>query len=378
MSKPTYIQSLATALPSYKIEQAQAVRFMSRIFGMDEQEERALRIFYRTTGIQSRYSVLADYQKQQDFAFFPNSPEEAWPDTAQRMRAYEKEALPLAQKAVYSCLEQFAQGQNTSTDTVKPSITHLITVSCTGMYAPGLDIELIETLGLSPSTHRLGVHFMGCYASFNALKTAQAIAKSDPQARVLVVSVELCTLHIQAQENREHWVENALFADGAAAFILSQDSPGPYPVLEVDDFHCGLAPQGKKDMAWKIRNSGFEMKLSSYVPDLLHSQIRNLVCQILDKNQLSLSEVGTYAIHPGGKKILEQVEKALQIQSCQNYHAHEVLKHYGNMSSATILFVLAAILKQAFDFPSNSRILSMAFGPGLTIETGLFRLRYER
>lgn len=364
----THITAIGTANPAQRFAQAQSVNFLERVMQLSPTEVRKLKALSRLSGIDFRHSVLEDYGRTADFTFFANSPSMLpFPDTGQRMRMYEQCALPLGLAAVRDCVPDVEElGQ----------VTHLITVSCTGMYAPGLDIELIEQLGLPGHVQRYAINFMGCYAAFNALKLADALCKADASARVLVVVVELCTLHVQKTISDDNLLANMIFADGAAAVMLRAASPANQvrgAALGLENFHCGLAPQGRGDMAWHIRDFGFEMKLSAYVPDLLAGKVEELTDALM--GQLKLKEkVDWYAIHPGGKRILRVVEKVLDIDPVQNLHAHEVLRQHGNMSSATILFVLQRYLNNPQPEQAGKLLLGMAFGPGLTLETALFRL----
>ena len=366
MSK-TYISSIGTAVPPYKISQEESVQFMGSALHLDENEQRKLNILYRATSISQRFSVLDDFKKKQDFTFYVNGGT-PFPSTARRMQVYQKHAATLGIDAIQDCLR------------LKPGliseISHLITISCTGMYAPGLDIELIDKLGLASSIQRTCVNFMGCYAAFNALKIADYICKSEPDAKVLVVGVELCTIHLQNSTSEDDLMANALFADGASAVLL-EAKPSFYPALSLDAFYCGLASQGKNEMAWKIEDQGFGIRLSSYIPDLLKDNIRFLVHGLLDKLNLRLEEIQNFAIHPGGKKILESVEKSLEISRDKNMAAYETLKNFGNMSSVTILFVLKNIMQKLSKIQDKEKILAMAFGPGLTLESALFKIHYE-
>jgi predicted naringenin-chalcone synthase len=363
----THITAIGTASPPNRFPQAQAATFLERAMQLSPDDARKLRALGRLSGIDYRHSVLADYGRQSGFTFFADTPDLApFPDTGQRMRAYEQHALPLGLAAVRDCL---GEGQ-------LPDITHLITVSCTGMYAPGLDIELVEHLGLSAQVQRFAINFMGCYAAFNALKLADALCQANANARVLVVAVELCSLHFQRTATDDNLLANTIFADGAAAVLLQAASPQGQvrgAALGLEGFHCGLAPQGRGDMAWHIRDFGFEMRLSAYVPELLAGKVQELTTALL--GQMRLREpVDWYAIHPGGKRILQVVEQALGIGPAQNAHAHQVLRDHGNMSSVTILYVLQRYLRSPQPDQAGRLLLGMAFGPGLTMETALLRL----
>ncbi len=362
MSK-SYITAIGTAVPPYRMSQSSTREFMVNILRLDEAEARKLRVLYRLSAIQYRYTVLEDYTREENFSFFPNDPKlHTFPTTAQRMRIYEENAIKVALEAI--------KDAGRSVDLPLQQITHLITVSCTGMYAPGLDLELIEQLGLNFSTQRVSINFMGCYAAFNALKVADSICRSDPMAKVLIADVELCTLHFQDSALDDDLIANSLFADGAAAVLVEAQPRATGISLSMDAFHCGLAPQGRKEMAWYIKDQGFEMRLSGYVPDILQGSVRPLLAELLAKLHLSLDEVKWLALHPGGRRILEAIEEVLQIPKEKNRASYEILKNYGNMSSATVLFVLKYLLENE-NLQKGQKILSMAFGPGLTLESAL-------
>ncbi len=367
---PSYLGAIGTATPPHRLAQPTIAGFMAAALELDEGGTRKLRALYRVSGIEHRYSVLADYGRENGaYDFFPNTPGlEPFPSVGQRMAAYRREALPLALAAVHDSLRQ-APGVETT------SLTHLITVSCTGMYAPGLDIELVAALGLPPSVRRTCVNFMGCYAAVNALRLANDICLAHPAARVLVVSVELCTLHFQKSHDPDHLVSNALFSDGAAAcLVLGQPLPGAVPCLALQAFHCGLASEGVQDMAWHIGDFGFEMTLSGYVPALIERGIGQLTADLLQDLPVRREDIRHFALHPGGRKILEAIEKALDLSRDDNRYAYQVLRDYGNMSSATVLFVLRELLAAATPADNGAPVLSCAFGPGLTMEAMLLEI----
>ncbi|HEX8504738.1 MAG TPA: type III polyketide synthase [Hymenobacter sp.] len=367
---PSYLGAIGTANPIHRIAQPQIADFMAQALAFGDDDTRKLRALYRVSGIAHRYSVLPDYGRTNgDYTFFPNTPGlEPFPSVGQRMAVYRREALPLATEAVRDCLRQVP-------DVAAASITHLVTVSCTGMYAPGLDIELVQALGLRPDVRRTCVNFMGCYAAVNAVKLADAFCLADANARVLIVSVELCTLHFQKSPEEDHLISNALFGDGAAACLV-QATPLPNGAssLALQAFHCGLEPDGHDDMAWHINDFGFEMTLSSYVPKLIQRGIRKLTDGLLDSLPVQLADIRHFAIHPGGRKILETIEAGLGLTREDNRHAYRVLRDYGNMSSATVLFVLRDVLAHATPADHGAPVLSFAFGPGLTMEAMLLQL----
>lgn len=351
----TFINSIGLANPGNPILQENIAGFMKIAHGLDEREGRKLSFLYRKSGINTRFSVLTDFEKanHEDFEFFPKSKNlEPFPSTKSRMGVFTQEAPRLCEEAVLNCIS----GSHISKD----QITHLILVSCTGMVAPGVELELMKRLGLEDTVERYCVHFMGCYAAFTGLKLADKIIRSDSQAKVLVVTVELCTLHFQKDYLEDNILANSLFGDGAAAALVSSSPSG----LAIKSYLSRVLREGEQDMAWGIGDFGFEMKLTKYIPSLLDGGIQQLKAMFEDK--FNLSKIKNFAIHPGGMQILAKVQEAFGLGKEVNFHAMEVLKQFGNMSSATILFVLSRMMK---DVEIEGDILSMGFGPGLTLET---------
>jgi predicted naringenin-chalcone synthase len=359
----SYIHSIATALPDYELPQMEALDFMQYFFACDEVEKRRLTALYERSGIERRYSVVPDYNRKlnQQQLFKNTTQYEPFPSVEKRMEIYASESVKLALEAVK---------QLTYSDIQLSSITHLITISCTGMSAPGLDLALMEHLQLKPSVPRTSVNFMGCYAAVHGLKLAHAICQSNKQAQVLLVSVELCSLHFQKTFDYDNVTASAIFSDGAAACLVCGDevkynSPKN---IRIHDFYSEVFFEGKKDMAWQIANTGFLMTLSSYIPSLVQQNIDALLGRAMAHYQTSKPEINLWAIHPGGRKILEAIASQLQLQPSDLTYSYEVLKNYGNMSSATILFVLKNMMEQN---DVHGKILGAAFGPGLTMETFL-------
>ncbi|NQX12511.1 type III polyketide synthase [Microbacteriaceae bacterium VKM Ac-2855] len=251
-------------------------------------------------------------------------------------------------------------------------VTHVITVSCTGFYAPGPDYDVVRRLGLRPSTQRFHLGFMGCYGAFPALRAAKAFCEADAGAVVLIACVELCTIHLSTSNDPEQIVATSVFADGAAAAIVTaRPAPEGVPVLELDALESVLTPEGEQEMAWTIGDHGFEMRLSSYVPSIIGRFITGALEPLLGAE--TPADVPLWAVHPGGRSILDKVEAALELTEAQLAPSREVLRRYGNMSSATVLFILRDLLAAAG--ATDERVVAMAFGPGLTVETGLFTRR---
>jgi predicted naringenin-chalcone synthase len=365
----SYITSIGIAVPANRFDQSDLGRFMTKAMQLDYENGRKLSAIFRSSGIATRHSVLNDYGRDKDFVFYPNTDDfEPFPSTAARSVVYEKYAPELADKAIKNCLSWHPNFD-------LKSITHLIAVSCTGMYAPGLDIDLVKRLQLRSDVQRTSINFMGCYAAFNAIKAGDAFCKADPEAVVLIVCVELCSIHFQKKSTEDNMLANALFADGAAALLMSA-SPATGFNLIPEAFHNSISFSDTPQMAWSIGNTGFEMKLTSYVPEIIRSGIKKLTEEMLAKIKKSLHEVKHFAIHPGGKKILEVIEQELAITKENNGSAYHVLNQYGNMSSPTVLFVLHHILSQLKVDAHGERVLSFAFGPGLTMESILFKIHH--
>jgi alpha-pyrone synthase len=243
----------------------------------------------------------------------------------------------------------------------RSGITHVLVTCCTGLYAPGLDFEIVEHLGLSPSVERTMVGFMGCYAAINALKLARHIVRSEPEAGVLMLNLELCTLHFQETQELEQVLSFLVFADGAAASLITAREQG----LALDSFKAVTVPKTRGLITWKIRGLGFDMMLSGQVPGELG--------RALHEGELmkERDDIDLWAVHPGGRSILDAVEKGLELPADALAASRKVLSCFGNMSSATVMFVLQRIMQQAH--PSQ-RGCAMSFGPGLTAETMRFHV----
>ena len=364
------ITAIGISNPVHRFNQSVLADFMERAMSLNKDDARKLKTIFKASGIQFRHSVLEDYGKQTDFSFYTNTKDlSPFPSTELRLKLFHENALTLSVSAIKNLRVSFPFFDD-------KKITHLISVCCTGMYAPGLDIELVKTLGLPSTTQRTSINFMGCYAAFNALKIADAVCKSNPEAQVLIVCTELCSLHFQREATDDNMLANALFADGAAA-VLVQANSNHQIRLKLKSFHNDLATEGEQAMAWTIGNLGFEMKLSSYVPDIIRNGIRKLTITLLDKVEKQISDIRYFAIHPGGKKILEAIEGELGITPEQNTEAYHVLKNYGNMSSPTVLFVLKYILEKLKTEDHGEHILSFAFGPGLTLESMVLEIEAQ-
>jgi predicted naringenin-chalcone synthase len=331
--------------------------FMQAVYATDEPTRRKMRFLYHQSGIKQRYSVLSDYNKPiSEWKFYPQSENlEPFPSLEQRMMVYNKQAPLLSVDAIRDCLDH-------SHD--KKSITHLITVSCTGMSAPGLDLQITELLDLPKDIFRTSINFMGCYAAIHALKIGDAICRADKNSKVLIVCTELCTLHFQRESTMDNIASSLLFGDGAAALLLTGDESSEG--LQIDDFYSQIVPKGKRDMAWELSSSGFQMTLSGYIPDLIEADFSSIVIESFKKTKTHQGEISHWCIHPGGKRVLEAIHKSLRLTNGQLKTSYDVLNEFGNLSSATILFVMKKMMHEK---KSIRKLFGAAFGPGLTVET---------
>jgi len=352
------IISIATAVPRFCHRQENILQFMSSVYGLDEVEKRKLSFLYRHSDIEKRYSVIDDFsQPMSEWDFIPTDWAEEFPSLEERLKIFRDEAPSLSIQAINDCIEGFIAPKD---------ITHLITVSCTGMSAPGLDLQVAEAMQLPDDIFRTSVNFMGCYAAVHALKLAKLICDSAPNANVVIVATELCTIHFQKEYTLDNASSSLLFSDGSAAVLVSNNIKSKN-ALSLKGFYSKVAYKGKKDMAWELNSKGFLMTLSGYIPQLIEEDITTLVTDALKHYQLKKEDISHWCMHPGGKKILEVIEKQLSLEKEDLCRSRKVLSEYGNMSSPTILFVLKEMMQRLPDKPVN--IFGVAFGPGLTMET---------
>ncbi|RYZ23202.1 MAG: type III polyketide synthase [Chitinophagaceae bacterium] len=352
------ILSIGTAVPAYCHPQDDILQFMQAVYAPDDGARRKLRFLYAQSGIARRYSVLPDFGRPpSEWRFFPATEGlEPFPSLEQRMAVYHKQAPLLSVDAARACLKHNWEAG---------SITHLITVSCTGMSAPGLDLQVMELLGLRPDIFRTSVNFMGCYAALHGLRLADALCATDRNARVLVICTELCTLHFQREGTMDNIASSLLFGDGSAAVLLAPDD-APEDGLFIDGFHSEVLPKGRRDMAWELSSTGFLMTLSGYIPDLVEGDFRPIVERALERQGVVAADVSHWCLHPGGKRILDAVNKSMGFAGEELSDSRSVLRDYGNLSSATVLFVLQRMLEKK---EPVRKLLAAAFGPGLTVET---------
>jgi predicted naringenin-chalcone synthase len=359
------IAGLGTALPHQRIAQGDAAAIAAQMALPDQTpspgQSRLIETLHRRSGVASRHSVLLQPPGSDPRQTFFGATS---PGTGERMRRYAREAPPLALRAVQAALEQ-AQ--------LPPErITHLITVSCSGFQAPGVDLALMAALPMGAGVARTHVGFMGCHGALNGLRVAAAFTVAEPEACVLLCAVELCSLHLQYGWEAERIVANALFADGAAALVatgegLAKGATATAPLGRWIASGSLLVPASSDAMSWGIGDHGFVMGLSPQVPDLIGEHLRPWLEGWLASHNLTLSAIGSWAVHPGGPRILSAVTKSLGLDPRLIEPSRSVLRDYGNMSSPTLLFILERLRRSGAAGPC----LAMAFGPGLCIEVAL-------
>jgi len=346
-----YVNRIGTAVPAHDVHQA----FLG--FAESLLPERTRRVFGRMAeraGIEHRFSCLrpgADGSFSLDDAGFYTRG--AFPSTGARMRAYEARATGLALQAI----ERLELGDT--------AISHLIVASCTGFTAPGLDQLVAERLGFADTIERTAIGFMGCYAAVPALRTARHIVRSEPEARVLVLNLELCTLHLQETSDLETVLSFMLFGDGASACLVTAEPTG----IALDSFRAQRLPGTQELITWRIGDQGFDMHLSGQVPPTIAAALR---AERARNEEGWLGDVAGlhWAVHAGGRTVLDAVEQGVGLGPEELCHSRDVLREIGNVSSATLPHVLARLMNSGAKGPG----MAMAFGPGLSAETFRFRL----
>ncbi len=349
-----YINRIATAVPPHDVHGAFIDLAMAFL---PEGTERSLfRRMVRMSQIEHRYSVLEPVAGENgawsdtEGLYVPGN----FPPTTRRMEVFERFAPRLARCA----LNKLAVSEEE-----RRAVTHVIVTSCTGLYAPGLDFDIVEHLGLSRSVERTMIGFMGCYAAINALKSAHHIIRSEPESRVLILNLELCTLHMQETPNLEQLLSFLLFADGCAASLVSARPQG----LAIDSFFALQIPKSSGLITWRISELGFDMHLSGQVPGELRRALEEVGSEITRGSDPA--SIDLWAVHPGGRTILDAVEKGLELKPEALADSRLILAQFGNMSSATVMFVLQQMMRRA---QPGEQGCAMSFGPGVAAETMLF------
>jgi prepilin-type processing-associated H-X9-DG protein len=363
---------IGTASPALSLSRSESIDAARTLCAEDDDHAELLATLYRQSGIDTRQVVYRRDEFRRivygegkcDTPFLSRGVGDPGPSTAARMERFEAEALPLAIESSRGALERSG---------VEPgAITQIVTVSCTGFAAPGVDLGLITHLGLRPTVERTHVGFMGCHGALNGLRVARGLIAADPDARVLLCSVELCSLHYSYGWNPRRMVGNALFADGSAAVVLG---PAPEASARANNNAWRLAasgaclfPDSEQAMSWKIRDHGFEMVLSTRVPGLIQRHLEPWLTAWLDRHGLAIDDIASWAIHPGGPRVLSCVQEALGLTAEAATASRSILARHGNMSSATVLFILEELIRRDAPRPC----VALGFGPGLAAEASLF------
>lgn len=426
---PVKLCGIGTATPSHTMSQAEATELLTTVVCTEERQRRLAKALYRKSGVDNRHTVVP-YQLAYNWCEYEENREpehalaggavlkvgangtsvsDAWslenlseleiteeseakcirpgqtsgPTTGERMQMYSVFAPELAAESAQLALANSGLSAQ--------QVTHLVTVSCTGFDAPGIDLSLIKRLGLSPTTQRINVGFMGCHGAINGLRTARALAASQENACVLLNATELCSLHYRYQWDNEGIIGNALFADGAASLILSsEDSEAAAPSASsaistndwelVDTGSC-VIPDSENAMSWRVGDHGFEMMLTQEVGESIENALRPWLMQWLGERQLTLGDIGAWAVHPGGPRILAAVENSLELEPNHLSTSRSILRSHGNMSSPTVLFILERFLNELTQDESQGAprkseapyCLMLGFGPGLVAEAALWK-----
>jgi predicted naringenin-chalcone synthase len=346
-SRRAYLNAVAGVVPEHDVHRL----FVDWAEGRIE-DPRLRKLFARMadrSGIEHRWSVLepapGGLPHNQPGGFYHG----AMPATSKRMQRYAAEAPELALRAIAKLREQADLD----------GITHLVVASCTGFVAPGIDQIIARRLGLD-GVERTLVGFMGCYAAVCALRTAFHIVRSDPEARVLAVTVELCSLHLQETQKLEPLLAMLQFSDGAAAALVTAEPGG----FEMSHLFSMALEESAELIQWTIGDTGFEMTLSGEVPGRIQHALQNEDVRATLYNGWGPGEIDSWAVHAGGRSILDAVEKGLELPQGALFASRDILARFGNMSSSTLMFVLAELIGR----PDVGKGLALAFGPGLAAE----------
>ncbi len=358
---------LGTATPSTRIGMSEALGVAQALCARTPEQASWLPGIYEHSGVQGRRMIMGrdvlrdvlEGTRHSGSMWLPgDGAEDRGPTTAQRMQCYAEEAPPLAIQAARTALEHAR---------LQPAgITHLLTISCTGFHAPGVDWALVRGLELSPTVQRTHIGFMGCHGAINGLRVAAAFAGADAAARILLCAVELCSVHYHYGWDPQKMVANALFADGAAA-VAGCAAAAPADAWRVAATGSCLLPDSAAAMTWTIGENGFEMALSRGVPRLITNHLRPWMDKWLGHQGLSVGDIASWAVHPGGPAILEAVQEGLGLPPVALQASRGVLAEYGNMSSPTVLFILDRLRA----WGGRPPCVLLGFGPGVVAEAAL-------
>jgi predicted naringenin-chalcone synthase len=362
------ILGMGTSVPPHRISRDESIEVAKILANCDSDQAASLTVLYNHTDITGRHMIIGREVLQDVLQgthksgsrFVPRGPRDCGPDTAERMQVYQREALPLALEA---CKEALGEAHWDGAD-----ITHLVTVSCTGFAAPGFDIGLMKKLNLPATVSRTHIGFMGCHGAFNALRVARAFLEGAAGVRVLVCAMELSSLHYYYTWNPKRMVGNALFGDGAAALAAGYDKDYPNERWRLVASGSCLFPDSEQALTWSIGNHGFDMTLSTRVPGLIAAHLGPWLKDWLAELGFTIPRIGSWAIHPGGPRILNSIEESLGLARGTAAASRNILHEFGNMSSPTILFILDCLRRRAAPLPC----VALGFGPGMVVEGMLF------
>ncbi|ULL17012.1 type III polyketide synthase [Paenibacillus sp. H1-7] len=352
------ILGIGTAVPAYRLEQAEtSARLMEALKDNADSARWARRIF-KQCGVETRYTCEPNLlEPASSCRYFPSLSIESIPSTAERMQTYKRESVPLGLEAARKALADAEVNVS--------EITHLLTVSCTGQFLPGMDAALVKQLGLSDTVNRIPLQFLGCAAGLKAVCLSKQIAAGQPGAKVLVVCVELCTLHIQPSTEREALFAASFFGDGASSCVIGAADREHKGIFQLGKEHSALLPDSANEMVWELGDYGFDLFLSPSIPKQIAGLIPAEARRLLEGEP----DPQLWAIHPGGRGIVDALQDVFGLTDEQTEPSYSVLRHYGNVSSATILFVLDEMRRGLETRGSGAADgIAMAFGPGLTVE----------
>lgn len=356
---------IAATSPPYEVDQHFAADELKKRMGGTSVVSRLIDMAANQSGIDHRFIVIPDGDEKSGVKFFTKNGNHFSPDTKTRMVEYEKWATLLVNNAVRDVAEKNKIDFS--------SIDRLITISCTGFFAPGLDYEIIKEFNISPYVKRTNIGFMGCAAALIGINSVWEAMKQNGSENVLMVAVELCSIHLQTEPTRDNIVANMIFADGAAAAFFSKKNISDRRSLEIQFAESFLFENSAKFMGWKIGNNGFEMMLSSELPHIILDSAAPKAREILRQKEVDISQIKHWALHPGGRAILDSLQNGLELTDEQLIPSRKVLRDFGNLSSVSILFVLKNIIDNK-SLEKNDYCCAIAFGPGLTMELVLFKV----
>jgi len=387
----SYILATGTSVPSHTLSQDTALEMFQDLACLNDRRHRLAKVLFERAKVENRFTfvpIKAAYQWCADqgtppeeiqrggtLTTVPNPLPAITPgsnqglSTGQRMRLYDLYAAELAIESAQQAIE--------NSQCLPNQITHIVTVSCTGFAAPGVDMRLIKSLGLAPTTQRTHIGFMGCHGAVNGIRAAMNITNADSDAIVLVCCVGLCSLHCRFQwdeDDNEKIIGNALFGDGSASLIVSGKHRQDDGNWEVVDTGSVLIDDSETELCWNIGDHGFEMILNGDIGNRIDAALADWLTQWLDSQDLSFSDIDCWAVHPGGPKIISSVQQSLDLTDQQLSTSLDVLRRYGNMSSPTVLFILEEFKKAMNSKPDSAKhAIVIAFGPGIVAEAALLR-----